>query len=134
LPGEYKPRVANFTAMARKKNIFQRAWIPEALKPYVYNRYMCTFLGFIVWLTFFDKHDFILQQSYRNKLDDLKKEREYYVEQIDKNKTEMKELFTNNKNLEKFAREKYYMKRSNEDVFVFVDKNNKLLSENATGK
>jgi len=115
--------------MARKKNIFQRAWIPEALKPYVYNRYMFTFLGFLVWLTFFDKHDFILQHSYRNKLGDLKHEREYYMQQIEKNKADMKELFTNNKNLEKFAREKYYMKRDNEDVFVFVDKNNKLLSE-----
>jgi len=120
--------------MARKKNIFQRAWIPESLKPFVYNRYTFTFLGFLIWLTFFDKHDFILQNSYRNKLQELKHEREYYIGQIEKNKTEMKELFTNNKNLEKFAREKYYMKRSNEDVFVFVDENNRLLSENTTGK
>jgi cell division protein FtsB len=120
--------------VARKKNIFQRAWIPEALKPYVYNRYMFTFLGFLVWLTFFDKHDFILQHSYRNKLSDLKHERDYYMEQIEKNKAEMQELFTNNKNLEKFAREKYYMKRDNEDVFVFVDESNKLLSESVTGK
>lgn len=117
--------------MARKKNIFQRAWIPEALKPYIYNRYMFTFLGFLAWLTFFDKHDFILQSSYRKKLNDLRHEREYYVTQIEKNKTEMRELFTNNKNLEKFAREKYYMKRDNEDIFVFVDKNNKLLSQHA---
>lgn len=67
-------------------------------------------------------------------MQELKHEREYYIGQIEKNKTEMKELFTNNKNLEKFAREKYYMKRSNEDVFVFVDENNRLLSENTTGK
>ena len=120
--------------MARKKNIFQRAWIPEALKPYLYNRYMFTFLGFLVWLTFFDKHDFILQQSYRNKLSDLQEERDYYMEQIEKNKAEMQELFTNNRNLEKFAREKYYMKRDNEDVFVFVDKDNKLLSESTSLK
>ena len=120
--------------MARKKNFLQRAWIPEALKPYLYNKYMFTFLGFLVWLTFFDKHDFILQHSYRQKLNDLKHEREYYITQIEKNKAEMKELFTNNKNLEKFAREKYYMKRDNEDVFVFVDKSNKLLSENTTDK
>ena len=92
---------------------------------------MFTFLGFLAWLTFFDKHDFILQHSYKTKLNDLKREREYYVTQIEKNKAEMKELFTNDKNLEKFAREKYYMKRDNEDVFVFVDKNNKLLSENS---
>lgn len=120
--------------MARKKNIFQRAWIPEALKPFIYNRYTFTFLGFLAWLTFFDKHDFILQHSYRNKLESLKNEREYYIAQIEKNKEEMKELFTNNRNLEKFAREKYYMKRENEDVFVFVDKNNVPVSESTIGK
>lgn len=120
--------------MARKKSIFRRAWIPESLKPYVYNRYTFTFIGFLVWLTFFDKHDFILQHTYRSKLNDLKQEREYYIGQIEKNKAEMKELFTNNKNLEKFSREKYYMKRDNEDVFVFVDPSNRLLSESVTGK
>jgi len=120
--------------VARKKNIFQRAWIPEWLKPFIYNRYTLTFLGFLVWLTFFDKHDFILQHTYRKKLNDLKHERDYYIEQIEKNKAEMQELFTNNRNLEKFAREKYYMKRDQEDVFVFVDKNNRLLSEASTGK
>ena len=120
--------------MARKKNIFQRKWIPDALKPYVYNKYAFTFIGFLVWLTFFDKHDFLLQHSYRSKLSELKHQREYYISQIENNKTETKELFTSNKNLEKFAREKYYMKRDNEDVFVFVDKNNKLLSENAPEK
>lgn len=104
------------------------------MKPFVYNRYMFTFLGFLVWLTFFDKHDFILQHSYRNKLNDLKNERDYYIEQIEKNKAEMEELFTSNRNLEKFAREKYYMKRDQEDVFVFVDENNKLLSEIPTDK
>ena len=95
---------------------------------------MFTFIGFLIWLTFFDKHDFILQYSYRHKLNELKHERDYFSEQIEKNKAEMNELFTNNKNLEKFAREKYYMKRDNEDVFVLVDENNKLLSESSAGK
>ena len=95
---------------------------------------MFTFLGFLVWLTFFDKHDFILQHTYRSKLSELKHERDYFIEQIEKNKAEMNELFTDNKNLEKFAREKYYMKRDNEDVFVFVDENNRLLSESAAEK
>ncbi len=95
---------------------------------------MFTLLGFLVWLTFFDHHDFILQHSYRSKLNDLKKECKYYIHEIEKNKAEITELFTNNKNLERFAREKYFMKRDNEDVFVFVDENNKLLSENSKDK
>lgn len=120
--------------MARKKNIFQRKWIPDALKPYLYNKYTFTFLGFLVWLTFFDKHDFILQHNYTKKLNELKHERDYFAVQIEMNKAKMNELFTNNKNIEKFARETYFMKRANEDVFVVVDENNMLLSESNTGQ
>ena len=109
----------------KKKKFLDRFYLPEKYRPYLHNRYTLTFLGFLVWLTFFDKHDFILQYTYRKKLEVLKKEREYYISQIDKNKEEMKELFTNQKNLEKFAREKYYMKRDNEDVFVFVTEDEK---------
>jgi len=112
-----------------KKGFFKRYKIPEKWRPYLLNKYAYTLLGFLVWLTFFDQHDFILQQNYRHKLNQLKKERDYYVDQVEKNNKVMRELFTNNKNLEKFAREKYYMKRDNEDVFVFINENNRLLSE-----
>src|SRR5215210_4938118 len=112
-----------------KKNWYKRYSIPEKYRPYVFNRYVLTAIGFLVWLTFFDQHDFILQHSYKKKVHDLKNEKQYFTYQIEKNKKTMEELFTNNKNLERFAREKYYMKRDNEDVFVFVDENNKLLSE-----
>jgi cell division protein FtsB len=108
-----------------KKRWYKRYAIPEKWRPYLLNRYVLTFFGFLFWLTFFDQHDFILQHNYRSKLNALRKERDYYVDEIEKNKNTMTELFTNNKNLEKFAREKYYMKKSNEDVFVFVDENNK---------
>ena len=108
--------------MARRKSFLSRLSIPEEYRPYIINKYVFTLTGFLVWLTFFDKHDFILQHSYRKTLESLEKEKEYYSREIDKNTKEMTELFTNQKNLEKFARERYYMKRDNEDVFVFVEK------------
>jgi cell division protein DivIC len=46
----------------------------------------------------------------------------YYISEIENNKTELQELQTNKKSLETFAREKYLMKKDNEDVFVFVTK------------
>jgi cell division protein FtsB len=103
-----------------KKKFFKRFRIPEKMKPYVYNRYTLTLLGALVWMTFFDKHDFILEHTYRQKLHDLQKELTYYETEIVKNRELTTELFTNPKNLERFAREKYFMKRDNEDVFVFV--------------
>ncbi|MBC7381887.1 MAG: hypothetical protein H7296_02710 [Bacteroidia bacterium] len=50
----------------------------------------------------------------------MKAEKEYYVAEIENNKKEIYELQHNTKSLETFAREKYYMKKDNEDVFVFV--------------
>jgi cell division protein FtsB len=102
--------------------------IPEQYKPYIFNRYALTIIGFLVWMTFFDQNDFIIQHNYRQKLNALNKEKQYYTDEIQKNKANMENLFTNNRNLEKFAREQYYMKRPNEDVFVFVDEHNRPIT------
>ena len=87
------------------------------------NKYFITAFSFLIWLSFFDRNDFITQYTYRSKLHELEKERDYYVTEIVKNKIEVSDLLTNPKNLERFAREKYRMKRDNEDVFVLVREN-----------
>src|ERR1041385_8013553 len=98
--------------------------------PYLKNKYVLTLLIFIVWLSFFDRNDFIIQHEYNKKLRDLKKELAYYNSEIDHCKKDYDELMSNPKNLEKFARERYFMKRDNEDIFVIVkeDKGSKTLS------
>jgi cell division protein FtsB len=75
-----------------------------------------------VWLLFFDKNDIFTQSELINKLNKLKDERSYYLEEIEKGKREITELKTNKESLERFAREKYLMKKDNEDVFVIVRK------------
>lgn len=84
------------------------------------NKYFLTLLGFIIWLSFFDRNDFITTNSYRSQLNKLKSEKEFYEQEISRNKENLTELRTNRENLEKFAREKYYMKRDNEEVFVIL--------------
>ena len=54
-------------------------------------------------------------------LNQLRQEKEYYIDQIKLDSTRLQELTTNNENLEKFAREQYYMKKANEDIFVVVE-------------
>jgi cell division protein FtsB len=73
-----------------------------------------------IWLCFFDRNDLFTQLDLRAKVNELEKDRNYYQKEIQRNKNEMIELQTNTKNLEKFAREKYLMKKDNEDVFVIV--------------
>jgi cell division protein FtsB len=52
------------------------------------------------------------------KIHNLEKEKEYYLQKIENDRNRLKELQTNSENLEKFAREQYYMKKPNEDIFV----------------
>jgi cell division protein FtsB len=103
----------------------KQSWFMEDLFPYLRNKYTLTFLGFLIWLSFFDRNDFITTSSYRQKLNELKTQKEYFEEEIEKNKAYLLDLQTNRENLEKYGREKYFMKRDNEDVFVIVDKRKK---------
>jgi hypothetical protein len=86
------------------------------------NKYFLTSLAIIAWLLFFDKNDVFTQWELIQKCKKLEKERDYYISEIQSNKVWLNELQTNKKSLETFAREKYLMKRDNEDVFVFVNK------------
>ena len=86
------------------------------------NKYFLTITGIIVWLLFFDKNDVFTQYELIDRCRKLNKEKEYYLSEIENNKLSLQELRTNKKSLETFSREKYLMKRDNEDVFVFVAK------------
>jgi len=86
------------------------------------NKYFLTIIALIVWLLFFDKNDFFTQNETVQKLNKLKRDQAYYISEIEKNKLDLQELKTNKESLEIFAREKYLMKKDNEDVFVFVAK------------
>ncbi len=61
------------------------------------------------------------------KINKLKTERTYFQKQTDIANEELKELQTDPSSLEKFAREKYLMKKDNEDIYVITDQNSKLL-------
>ncbi len=73
----------------------------------------------IVWMTIFDSNNFIDLIQLRGEINDLKSKKSYYTTEIAQARKTQLELFSNNKNLEKFAREKYFMKRDNEDLFIF---------------
>ena len=84
------------------------------------NRYILTSLAFGIWVMFFDQNNLLSQWQYAAELKKLQKGKEYYTQQIRQTKKELEELTTNPKSLEKFAREKYLMKKENEDIFLFV--------------
>jgi cell division protein FtsB len=93
--------------------------------PYLKNKYVLTSLGFIVWLSFFDRNDVISQYDSYKRLKQLQKDRQYYIAEIQQNRKDMQNLISNRKNIEKYAREKYLMKKEEEEIFVFVEEPNK---------
>ena len=92
------------------------------LLPYLKNKYIMTFLVFFVWMLFFDKNDLRTQISHRNNLNQMNQDKHYFIEEIKRNQAIMDDLETNPKALERFAREKYYMKKADEDIFVVTRK------------
>jgi cell division protein FtsB len=82
------------------------------------NKYMIATAIFMLLLLFADKGNVFDQYKLYIKYSKVKTENAYYQTQIEKARKDYDELFTNDRNLEKFAREKYLMKRDDEDVFV----------------
>jgi len=86
------------------------------------HKYLFTFFLFFIWIFFFDKNNLISQIELAKKLHQLKNDKKYYLQQIKADSLETIELMTNPVNLEKFARERYMMKRDSEDIYLIVHK------------
>ena len=87
------------------------------------NKYFLAIVFFAVWMMFFDKNDMISQYEYSSDVNKLQQEKDFYLKQTASVKKDLTELDSNLNTVEKFAREKYFMKKDNEDVFVIVKSN-----------
>jgi hypothetical protein len=88
---------------------------------FILNKYFITTVAFIVWLIFFDSNNLMMQQDLKTKLKELQTEKKFYLDEIRNDSTLTVKLRTDTTELEKFAREKYLMKKDSEDVFLVVD-------------
>lgn len=93
----------------------------KKLPPAFRNFYFVCGISFLVWMTFLDSNDLISRVRMNARLSALEDEKEYYLEKIKEVEKDRTELMTNKELLEKFAREKYLMKKESEDVFVIVE-------------
>jgi cell division protein DivIC len=92
--------------------------LPKPLR----NKFVVVICFFTLWMAFFDKHSLYKQIKLQSTLKELKLKLAYYKEEI-KNDTEKGlELSSDDKGLEKFAREEHLMKRDDEEIFVIVPK------------
>ena len=86
------------------------------------NFYAITASLFVIWMLFLDSNNLITRFQLTSKLNSLENEKEYYQEKVKEVEKDREELFGDPSLVEKFAREKYLMKRPNEEIFIIEEK------------
>ncbi len=86
------------------------------------NKYVVTTIAFLVWMIFFDPKDWGLMLTRAKKYKDLKQSEQHLTQQIVDTRKELSLLNTDAASIEKYAREHFYMKKENEDLFIVKTK------------
>lgn len=84
---------------------------------FLLNRYVLILLIFTIWMLFFDENSWLNHLKLDQEIEELQNSKDFYETEIDRN-TKMIETLENPEKLERFAREKYNMKKDNEELFL----------------
>ncbi|HLV92003.1 MAG TPA: septum formation initiator family protein [Aequorivita sp.] len=93
-------------------NIKNNKWIKI-----ISNKYLLIIVGFGIWMIFFDTNSYLIHRELDKEIEGLENNAEFYQKEIDHDKSFMKKMEDSNE-MEKFAREKYYLKKENEDIYI----------------
>jgi cell division protein DivIC len=92
--------------------IKQKKWIR-----FISNKYLLILILFLIWMFFFDTNSFFIHNELNHDINALEENKEFYKEEIKKDKVFIEKMKDSNE-VEKFAREKYYLKKENEEIFI----------------
>ena len=81
------------------------------------NIYVLILTVFVIWMIFFDTNSLLIHMELRKEIKKLEKQKEFLQEEISRDK-EVLERLSDPEELEKFAREQYYLKKKNEEIFI----------------
>lgn len=106
-----KDKILNFLNSDKEKGFFRK---------YIFNKYSITIFAFLIWMIFFDSNSFLTIRELNHEIKHYEKKYEYYKFEYEKNTNFYKKLINNKAEKEKFARENYFMKKSDEEIFILV--------------
>ncbi len=92
--------------------IKQKKWVR-----FISNKYVLILLFFLIWMFFFDTNSYFIHKELNEDIHSLQKSKIHYQEEIQKDKAFIKKMEDSNE-VEKYAREKYYLKKENEDIYI----------------
>ncbi|WP_282162891.1 FtsB family cell division protein [Ulvibacterium marinum] len=81
------------------------------------NIYVLVLTVFVIWMLFFDTNSLLIHMELKKEIKKLEKQQEFLREEIAKDKKVIEKL-SDPKELEKFAREQYYLKKKNEEIYL----------------
>ena len=102
------------------KDIQPKSETFKIIQKYVLNKYTITICMFLVWMIFFDKTSFLVINELNGEISRYEDQLEYYRKEYEKNDTFYKKLMNNKSEKEKYARENYFMKKPDEEIFILV--------------
>jgi cell division protein FtsB len=94
------------------------------------NRYILVLIFFVIWVLFLDNYSYLDHRVLDNEIDEIEDNINYYKTEIKKDSASIKHL-KNNDRVEKYAREKYFMKRDNEDIYIIEFEDDKKAEKEA---
>ena len=97
------------------------------------NRYVIVLVFFTVWMLFLDNTSYMEHRILNKQLDELEDNKKYYKDEIRKDSIDIK-LLKNDDQIEKYAREKYYMKRDSEDIYIIDFEGDSIKDEKSDSK
>jgi len=93
----------------------------EKIPSFLKNKYVLVLIAALVWLMFFDQNNLIQQYRHSRQLRQFEAEKQYYLHEIAHDSLALEKLKNDPDELERYAREKYLMKRENEDIFIIPE-------------
>ncbi|RZK11695.1 MAG: septum formation initiator family protein [Flavobacterium sp.] len=99
------------------KNPIKKLTDKHPLLRFLSNKYVIVLVFFAVWMLFLDNYSYLNHRLLDAEINELEDNKEYYLEEIKQDKKNIK-ILKNPHQVEKFAREKYYMKKDSEDIYI----------------
>lgn len=92
------------------------------------NKYFWISAFFFIWISFFDSNSLMLHYKLKKSIQEMTYNRDFLKKKISLEGTQLKKLTKDSKYLEKLAREKFHMKKEDEDLFIVSQYNRKQQS------
>ncbi len=94
------------------KKFRQKKWVR-----FVSNKYVLIIILFLIWMLFFDTNSYLIHNELNNDIRALEENKDFYKKEIDHDKVFIEKMKDSDE-VERYGREKYYLKKENEDIYI----------------